>query len=371
MVVSFDRNGASSIDGALVKFGSSEDFGGFALSSVAWDDKCGCLKVTGDGPGVAESPEIVIDSGFDHLIVSWNAQTPEGSCLTVYAQGRIDGQWTKWYTIAIWNRGGCPQARTSIKGQEDEHGTVDCDVMKLKKKADAFKIKAEFSSADGKTYPALRFLAANVLDSSLGAVDMPPVKQVWGTELDVPYLCQISVEGGQGWCSPTSTSMLLCYWSKELNRSELKVGVTDTARGVHDESWGGTGNWPFNTAHASEFPGIRGYITRFVSVSQIEQWIAKGIPVIVSLHSSRLRREDSNSDPGHLMVIRGFTADGDPIFNDPWPRNGKGEDCPKDYPTEDLRKIFPRKDLEYAWLGREGSWGTVYLIYPEAMNPVS
>jgi len=371
MVVSFERNGADSIDGAMIKFQSAEDFGGFAMDSIAWDTQCGCLKFTGgEGTGGIETPEIAVKSGFDHLIVSWNAQTPEGSCLTIYAQGRIDGQWTKWYTMGIWNRGGWPQARTSVKGQDDDHGTVDCDVMKLKKLADAFKVKVEFSSADGKSYPCLRFLAMNVIDSSLAGVDAPPVKQVWGTELDVPYLCQISEEGGRGWCSPTSTSMLLCYWSKKLNRPELRTTVTQTARGVHDESWGGTGNWIFNTAHASEFPGIRGYVTRFVSVSQIEQWIGKGFPVIVSLHSSRLRREDSDTDPGHLMVIRGFTADGDPIFNDPWPRGGKAEDCPKEFPVEDLRKVFKREDLEYAWLGPQGSWGTVYLIYPEAMNPV-
>lgn len=366
MVVSFARNGSDSMDGSLLKFASAEDFHGFALSSVAWDEKGRCLRFTGDrGVGVVESPEVKVDGGFDHLIVSWNARTPEGSCLTVYAQGRVEDEWTKWYNLGIWNRGGCPQARTSVKDQEDDFGDVDTDTLKLKKLADAFRFKVELSSADGKSYPCLRFLAVNVTDSSVSAVEVPPVKSVWGTELDVPYLAQISVEGGRGWCSPTSTAMVLGYWSKKLNRPELKVGVTETARAIHDEAWGGTGNWPFNTAHASEFPGIRGYVTRFASVSQIERWIAKGVPVIVSLNSSRLRREESDSDPGHLMVIRGFTSDGDPVFNDPWPRGGKAEDCPKDYPVEDLRKVFKREDLEYAWLGPKGSLGTVYLIYPE------
>lgn len=356
----------------MIKFQSAEDFGCFAMESIAWDEDCGCLRFTdGEGKGTIETPERAVRSGFDHLIVSWNAQTPEGSCLTFYAQGLIGGEWTKWYTMGIWNRGGCPQVRTSVKGQEDEQGTVDCDVLKLKKLADAFRVRVEFSSADGKNYPCLRFLAMNVIDSSIATVDIPPKKEVWGSELDVPYLCQISEPGAKGWCSPTSTAMLLGYWSEKLNRPELKVRITETARAVYDESFAGTGNWIFNTAHASESPGIRAYVSRFVSVSQIEQWIAKGFPVIVSLHSSRLRREDSDTDPGHLMVIRGFTAEGDPIFNDPWPRGGKAEDCPKDFPVVDLRKVFKREDLEYAWLGKGGSWGTVYLIYPEGPKGVT
>lgn len=371
MKVTFDRNGAGLLDGATVKFQSAADFAEFDMDSVAWDEVRSCLNFTGcDGVGAIESPEVEVASGFDHLIVSWNAQTPDEGCLTFFAQARVDGQWTKWYSMGIWNRGGWPQPRTSVKGQEDDHGNVDCDTLKLKKPADAFRIRVEFSASDGKGYPSLRFLAVNLIDSSLERVDIPPVKQVWGTEIDVPYLCQISEAGGRGWCSPTSTSMLLCFWSRELNRPELKTKITPTAKAVHDESWGGTGNWIFNTAHASEHTGIRGYVTRFASVSQIEQWIARGFPVIVSLKSSRLRREDASSDPGHLMVIRGFTSEGDPVFNDPWPRGGKAEDCPKDFPIEDLRKVFKREELEDAWLGKGGSWGTVYLIYPEAMSPV-
>lgn len=358
------------MDGSLVTFGSASDFGAFALSSAVWDDASRCVRFSRDGSadsGIVESPAIEVEGGFDHLIVSWNAQTPSGSYLTVYAQGRVDGEWTKWFNLGMWNRCCCSRPRTSAKDQGDDLGTVDTDVLKLKRLGDAFRVKIELSSSDGKTYPCLRFLAVNVIDSSCTAAETPPFKAAWGTDLDVPHLCQISVAGGGGWCSPTSTAMVLGYWSKKLNRPELRVGVTETAQACHDDAWGGTGNWPFNTAHAAEFGGLRAYITRFASVSQIERWIEKGVPVIVSLHSSRLRREDSDSDPGHLMVIRGFTIEGDPIFNDPWPRNGKASDPPREYPNEDLRKVFKREDLEYAWLGPEGSWGTVYLIYPERM----
>lgn len=362
MEVTFTRNGASNLDGALVRFESEADFGDFTLNSAAWDAEAGGLTYKADGTGdigTVESPEVSVNSGFDQMVISWNATTPVGSNLTLFVQALVDGYWTKWYRMAIWNQGGCPQHRTSCTDQSDEIGTVDCDILKLKSMASAFKIKAELSSADKIHYPSLRFISVNVIDSKAWIVDMPPHKEVWGTELTVPELCQISVEGGDGWCSPTSTAMLLGYWAEKLNRPEMKLGVTETAQAVHDEAWRGTGNWTFNTAHAGEFAGMRAYVTRFSGIGQIERWIEKGVPVIVSLHYSRLRKMVTEHESGHLMVIRGFTPYGDPIFNDPWARVENGEK---------LRKIFPRQDLEAAWLGPNGSFGTVYIIHPEGFN---
>ena len=76
---------------------------------------------------------------------------------------------------------------------------------------------------------------------------------------------------------------------------------------------------------------------------------------MVSVDYNKLRRREGKR-MGHLMVIRGFTEDGKPIFNDPW-----GD--PKQ--PEKLRKVFSRQGLEDAWLGESGSYGTVYIIHPE------
>jgi hypothetical protein len=224
------------------------------------------------------------------------------------------------------------------------------------KRADAVKVRYELRSTDGKTYPMLRFISVNVNDPVGWKEDIPSVKSAWGTELDVPYLCQLSVKGGSVWCSPTSTAMVLGYWSTKLNRPEMTVGITECAAGCLDHRWGGTGHWSFNTAYATEFAGMRAYVDRFSSISRIEWWIARGVPVIVSLDYTRLNRRNSDKITGHLMVIRGFTKDGDPIFNDPWAHLDKGGQ---------LRKVFKRADLEYGWLGPDASEGTVYIIYPE------
>jgi len=353
-------NGSAATE-PLFTFAGEKAFSKFALTNAKWDGK-GIVfdgkAACGDAlsAGVVESPEVAVKAGFDHAIISWNARTPPGSYLDVYMQAKVGGAWTPWYRMGLWNRDGRPQPRTSFKEQNDEWGKVDTDTLILKKPAEAFRARVELSSVDGSTYPTLRFIAVSLTDTQHPRLNTRPYKRAWGRELDVPELCQLSVEGGRPWCSPTSTAMVLGYWAKRLKRPELTLGITQTAHAVFDEAWGGTGNWVFNTAFAGEFEGIRAYVTRFESVPEIERMIAKGVPVIVSVDYSKLNRRQTEVTMGHLMVIRGFTRSGNPIFNDPWAHLDKGET---------VRKIFKRADLEYGWLGSNGSHGTVYIIVPE------
>ncbi len=353
-------HGASDAAEVLKVFSSKADFASFTLIRARWDDAAKGLACHGDEcaepkSAIVESPEVPVPAGFDHAIVSWNSTTPPGSCLTAYVQARIDGQWTGWYNMGMWNRDGRPGPRTSLKAQDDDFGKVSTDTLILKKKADAYRTRIELASVDGKTYPTLRLIAVSVTDTSKPPVDKP-LKKVWGRELDVPELCQLSVEGGSVWCSPTSTAMVLGYWGKKLKRPELTLGITETAKAVYDEAWRGTGNWVFNTAFAGEFAGIQAYVTRFDGLRGIEEWIARGVPVIVSVDYNKLNRRNTEVGMGHLMVIRGFTKTGNPIFNDPWAHLDKGQT---------VRKIFDRSALADAWLGANGSHGTVYIIHPE------
>ena len=120
------------------------------------------------------------------------------------------------------------------------------------------------------------------------------------------------------------------------------------AAGVHDPKWEGTGNWVFNTAYAGSFKGMRAYTTRFTDVSELEDWIAKGIPVGLSVCYNRLRGLGLVPS-GHLIVCVGFTENGDVIVNDPGTRRN-------------VRKTFSRERLLDAW---NYSQKTVYLIHAE------
>jgi len=342
---------------------SPSGFKHYTFTNVRYDKKLGAATVVrpkNAAPdaavvGIVESPEIKPGAPFDHAIASWNATTPAGSYLTVYMQARVGGAWTRWYKMGLWNTDGKPERRKTFNDSDDAGG-MDCEVLILKKKADAVKVRFELASTDGKTYPALRFCGVETNDSSIISEDAAPIKSVWGKELDVPYLSQQSVPGGAGWCSATSVTMVLRYWGAKLDRPELSnLGITDAAHGIHDAKLGGTGDWSFNCAYAGEYKGIRAYVMRFTDISQIEWWIARGVPVIVSVDYSKLIHR-KGARAGHLMVARGFTSDGSIVVNDP------------DEPltrSDHMRKVFSRADFESGWLGEAGSWGTVYIIHPE------
>ena len=53
----------------------------------------------------------------------------------------------------------------------------------------------------------------------------------------------------------------------------------EVAAGVSDHGFKFlTGNWTFNTAFAGTLPGMRAYVI-FSDISELEDWIAAGIPV--------------------------------------------------------------------------------------------
>ncbi len=153
---------------------------------------------------------------------------------------------------------------------------------------------------------------------------------------------------GKVLCSPTTVSMIMTYWAQQLKRPELDHDVPDIVKAIYDAKWKGTGNWPFNTAYAGSYRGIRAYVTRLSDLSEVEEWIAAGVPVGLSVCSDRLHHRGPGPN-GHLIVCVGFTENGDPVVNDPGS-------------STDIRRVYPRKDVIYAWAY---SRNAVYLIYPE------
>jgi hypothetical protein len=146
--------------------------------------------------------------------------------------------------------------------------------------------------------------------------------------------------------------MLLAYWADRLQRRELARDVPEVAAGVHDPNWPGTGNWPFNTAYAGSFAGLRACVTRLGDVSELEQWVRAGVPVAASLTYSVLKGEPDQDD-GHLVVCVGFSDQGDVVLNDPGSRRER-------------RKTVARDRFTAAWAR---SHRTVYLVYPETFTP--
>lgn len=307
--------------------------------------------------GTLESPVFDALRPFDTVIPSWNAHTPPRTWvqveLRVYRPG--DDHWTKYYNMGIWAAGTETIERRSVNRQGDADGFVATDTLFLRGDPvyTRYQYRLTLFTLVRPISPSVNLMAVMTSDSSKEATGlaMESDREAWGVELPVPQRSQmIYPDGGEVWCSPTSTSMVLAYWG-------YPVPVPAAANATYDYVYEGNGNWPFNTAWASTY-GLEAYVTRLSSMEQVEEWISAGVPVVISyaFGVGELPGTPIPSSNGHLMVIRGFDAQGNVITNDP---AAAADDA--------VRIVYDRATLERLWLTHSG--GTVYLIYPKG-HPV-
>ncbi|GAB3461819.1 C39 family peptidase [Actinophytocola sediminis] len=322
--------------------------------------------------------------GATQLVASWNATTPEDTWLSVQLRGTTaTGEQTSWFTMGRWALGDQDIVRTTVPDQSDAHGYVDVDTFVARSGVTlrSYQLRATlYREAGSQATPRLAMVGA--MTSAIPdrfTVPTSPSAGAWGRELPVPrYSQNIHVGeypqyggGGEAWCSPTSTEMVVEYWGRGPTADDLAwvdpsyqdPSVDHAARFTYDKDYDGTGNWPFNTAYASTF-GLTGHITRLSSLRDVERYILAGVPVITS-QSFRAEELDGAGygTAGHIMVIVGFTEDGDVIANDPASSTNDG-----------VRNVYQREQFETIWLRTKryndsggissGSGGIAYIIAP-------
>ncbi len=350
----FTREGTTLAGDGVLELEASAPTGTEPLPAGASDG--GTLSLdTSYRVGTAVSDEQLLPEGFDSVIPSFDVTTPPGTWVRVTVAARVEGQWTKDYDFGVWALERDTVARQSVNGQEDAHGNVYTDTLALKKKADALRLKVWLYSTRPEASPRVRALSAAVTNTRRKAEDGPAERTAWGTKLEVPgYSQMLYPEGGPVWCSPTSTTMLLGYWSQKLGRPELVETVPAAAAHTYDTVYQGTGNWSFNTAYASAMAGgaLHGLVARFDSFAQVEQLVASGIPVSISIayDEGKLTGSPVRSSDGHLIVVKGFTPQGDVICNDPAFRS-----------NEAVEVTYKREELWRAW---RHSRGAAYVLWP-------
>jgi len=326
----------------------------------------------------------VHEQGFDasQLVASWNATTPAGTWLLVELRGRTeDGADTRWYGMGRWASGDGDIRRTSLADQSDEYGSVDVDTFSAANGTAlrGYQLRVTLYRAEGSAAtPTVTMIGAmtSAIPDRFEVPTSPPAG-AWGIELPVPpYSQNIHTGeypeyggGGEAWCSPTSTEMVVEYWGKRpsdedlawVDPSYVDPSVDHAARFTYDLAYDGTGNWPFNTAYAATF-GLSAHVTRLGSLAELEGYIARGVPVITSQSFLAEELDGANySTSGHLMVVIGFTEDGDVIANDP---ASSGNDA--------VRNVYQRAQFENVWLRTKrhlsgggigsGSGGVAYII---------
>ncbi len=280
---------------------------------------------------------------FDNAVLSWNADTPAGTSLRFELRARIGNSWTGWYTMGRWGSEG----GRSVSGQSDSNGRVDIDTLKLNFTATAIQYRVEMNSSSPSNTPLLRQLSVVYADRKAGLTGPPLARPAGGVrDLPVPGQSQLEQDPSVALdiCSPTSLAMVLQYWGLKKTVPQVYAGVQDHTTGIY-------GDWPFNTAYAGA-NGFNARVDRFYSMDQVEQEIAAGRPVIMSIAygPGELTGAAASSTDGHLIVVRGFTASGDVIVNDPVAPNSRS-----------VRLVYNRAQLSRVWL-RSG--GIVYLISP-------
>jgi hypothetical protein len=311
--------------------------------------------------GEVTSPMTPPGFGATQAVASWNADTPPGSWIEVSLRARLaGGRLTKWYSAGVWAADGSTVARHSVGDQGDGDANLATDTLVIpdgKPAADALQVKVRLMTARPDAVPSLRLAAVAVSTAPPGSPAKAPAPSGgdparWGKILDVPACTQSYPDGGEGWCSPTSTSMIVGYWAHDTGPCEPRVRAA--VDGVYDWIYQGHGNWPFNTAYAAT-RGLEAYVTRFGSLAEAEPWIAAGVPVGISYSWSAgtLTGAPVRSSDGHLGVLVGFDGKGDPVVNDP---AAKGD------AAGPVRRTYRRAELENVWVGHSG--GTAYLAYP-------
>jgi hypothetical protein len=329
------------------------------------------------------------------LVSSWNAHTPTGTWIQVELLGTYtDGTATPAYVMGRWTAGDTDDdiRRTSVDGQGDDTSSIYTDTFAVDDPS-AGKLLASYrlrltlfrapGSHDTPTVWRLGAFASNIPDRFTVPASTPGLKGA--VELPVPRYSQDVHSGqypqydngGEAWCSPTSSTMVIEYWGRGptaaqmawVDPSYIDPQVDQGARYTYDYQYEGCGNWPFNAAYAATYKDLQGVITQLHSLNDIEVLVKAGIPVITSQSFLASELDGAGySTSGHLMCIIGFTADGDVIANDPAS------------PDDDaVRHVYKRAQFETVWLRTQritatggtgsGSGGVVYLYFPVKPSP--
>lgn len=289
-----------------------------------------------------DSPRGKSVAPWNELLLSWNASTPEESGLEFQAQAVFPERNSAWYSLGAWSEETNAFSRHSLGKQKDADGEVDTDILRLKAPAEGFRIRVILHPAKSGRVPELRLLTVSLIDTHS---TNPPVASPPGLRnkiLNVPQRTQHAYAGGISWCSPTSLSMVLQYWADRLGRPEIGHDVPEVVAGVYDPGWHGTGNWPFNVAYAGRFQPLRAYAARLRDLADVEAWISKDVPVVISVSLNLVRGKPAQEGDGHLIVVVGFNETGDVWVNDP-------DASYPPVPGRTIRRLYSRQDVERGW----------------------
>lgn len=307
------------------------------LSPAAWP--LGAFAAVKAGkPATLTSAPVPSPIPFDQLLFSASVYPPAGG-FEAEVRVKTRAGWSPWFSLGMFGAGRAASAKKS----ENAFGVMDTDVLKLKQSASAFRYR--ITLRPGKNAGALRFAAAVCTDTKLPyAMEAARPDGLGPVKLEVPAFSQMTQRSprARDLCSPTSLAMAISAAGAKAAPLAVAAAVKDHAADIY-------GNWFFNTAYAGS-RGLCAFLTRFNSFEEARCFIDAGIPVIASLtiDPGELKGSPVKKTRGHLVVIKGFTAKGDVIVNDP---GAPG--------AATVERVYKRAQFARVWLDRK--FGTAYI----------
>lgn len=267
-------------------------------------------------------------------VLSWNTHAESG--LLAFRLLRAGQPASDWLDYVQWRPGGA----TSLS-PEHEGTRVETDVIRATMPFDGIELRArevDFElvafSAPVRARPSLPYARDAFV------LDVPARSQYASAPLRAS-----APHEERGWCSPASLSMIHAFHG--IDRS-----VAETARAVFDRAYNGTGNWAFNVAYSGRL-GLRGVVAHLSNLDHALRLVERNLPLALSYSWSdgELPGAPLPHSDGHLVVLCGFTRDGDCAVNDPAAPN--------------VRVVYPRGAIERIWQRNDG---IAYVIAPAGIE---
>lgn len=323
----------------------------------------GALELISDnGSYVTEgsfiSPEIQVPK-FEYMVLSWNADTPEGTYVEAEARvlvnhfdesGNNIQTWTDWLSWGKWS----PHIDRKSESTDLPLAKVVTDELKIKgtsgETAEVVQIKVTLHTDNKEVTPILRYIHGSLKNTLEGQ----SIKKIIDKEIDENKIYRtIKIQNfsqsircpkiSGSICSPTTMTILLNRLGEDLLPEEVAHSSFDSNYGF--------GNWSFATAIAGSY-GYKSYVD-YTTIEGLKAEISKGYPVGVSVQYSNEKNDKypyiegvTGCTPGHLMTICGFLKRGEDeyvVVNDSYAKDN--ESASREYKVEEFKNAW--KNVAY------------------------
>lgn len=274
---------------------------------------------------------------FDRALPSWNGHSPNDKSSFKVLMRFYKNGWSPWLTIGYWRNNIWPSyGYTSYNNNEIK---IDVDYAVLKSYYSKWQFQVVMKrTGSSEPSPSIHKLSLFVSDQK--TTDNVNITSIVNDKpaaifIDTEHFYQYALDPGIGGniCSPTSVSMVLRSY-------DIDVDPLQFAKDNYDDYWSMFGVWPKAVQNAAEY-NLNGEVTRYRTWSQAREELAAGGRVVMSVGSPLYPN-------GHLIMLAGFDANGNPICHDPAKSSG-------------YKYKHNKTSLSQSWFNKGGVAYTFYL----------